>query len=108
MTFPRRLRASFWEGRPAQGWLQPVRNRPRYPRQSADGQSSIQQGQSHYIEDLLPAERLSVRYEDVYGTAQRAVGNDCLRRAQSDGADVLLPQALFQRPKQVLFPAGGR
>ena|SRR6266705_2565941 len=31
-----------------------------------------------------------------------------LRRAQSDDTDVLLPQALFQRPKQVLFPAGSR
>ena len=56
----------------------------------------IQQGQSHYIEDLLPAERLSVRYEDIYGAAQRAIRDDCLRRPQSDAADVLLPQALFQ------------
>ena len=96
------------EGRPAQNWLQPVRDRPRYPRQFPDGKGSIQQGQPHNVEDLLPAERLSLRYEDVHRAAQRAIGDDCLRRAQSDAADVLLPQALFQRPEQVVFPASSR
>ena len=52
--------------------------------------------------------KLDFERADIHGAAQRAVGDGCLRRPQTDAANVLLPEALFQRPKQVLFPAGSR
>src|ERR1039457_2802944 len=93
-------------GRPTQSQLQPVGKRPRRPRQPAHWKGKLAEGQYHRLEELQHAKRLPLRYEDLHGVAQCAVGDSRLRRLQSHAADVLLPQALLQRPEQILLPPG--
>src|SRR6185312_888005 len=49
-----------------------------------------------------------IRHEDLYGTPQCAIRDHRLRRHKPAAADVLLPEAILQRPEQILFSATRR
>src|SRR6266849_2050310 len=92
-------------GRPLQTERQLFRERPQCTRQSRHRQGSVPPCQHHRLEELQHAKRLPIRHEDVHGASQCAGDRSCLRRTQSQTADVLLLEALLQRPRSELFQA---
>ena len=72
------------------------------------GKAISHKAKHHGVEELLAPIRLSLRHEDLHGTRECAVRRHRLRRHQSHAADVLLPEALLQRPQQILFHASCR
>ena len=66
--FSARRKRTLRPRRPVQTQLQLLRKRARCPRQPADRQGPLPQGQHHRFEELQHAERLSLRHEDVHGT----------------------------------------
>ena len=57
------------------------------------------------FQELQHPQRLPFRHEDVHGTAQRTIDHHRLRWDQPNAADVLLPEALLQRPEPLVFQA---
>src|ERR1700687_345706 len=96
------------EGGQVQGQLQPFRERTLRSREPAHRKGPLAPFQYHGVKELQHANRLSVRYEDIHGTAKCTGRDSGLRRNQPQAADVLLPEALLQRPKQILFCPGCR
>src|SRR6266446_9243849 len=64
---------TLWPGRKMARQLQHLRKRPRFKGELPHRQAARRQGAHQYLQDLQPAARLSVRYENVYGAKERTI-----------------------------------